>query len=138
MRRRAIPVGAVVLCSALLSCHAQPGGSGSVADRSAIRQVCLDYAEGFYEGNASRLRSALHPKLVKRTAQDGKLETLSREKLIRIATEEEREKPRLTARVVAVHDGIATAKVVSKYVDYVQLAKLDGEWKIVNVLWKPK
>ncbi len=34
--------------------------------------------------------------------------------------------------------GIACAKVVSaSYIDHIQLANIDGVWKIVNVLWVP-
>ena len=33
--------------------------------------------------------------------------------------------------------GIATANALSAdYIDYLHLAKIDGEWKIVNVLWE--
>lgn len=38
----------------------------AAADSSAIRATALDYAEGWYEGNADRMARALHPELVKR------------------------------------------------------------------------
>jgi len=34
---------------------------------------------------------------------------------------------------------VATAKTVStQYIDYLHLARIDGQWKIVNVLWRPR
>jgi hypothetical protein len=35
-------------------------------DKEAIRQVALDYIEGWYQGNAARMDRALYAKLVKR------------------------------------------------------------------------
>ena len=35
-------------------------------DAAAIRKPALDYIEGWYEGNAARMESALHPELAKR------------------------------------------------------------------------
>src|SRR5262245_51395748 len=36
------------------------------ADAAAIKQVALDYAEGWYDGDAERMQMALHPELAKR------------------------------------------------------------------------
>src|ERR1043166_3007167 len=38
----------------------------SANDESAIRKTALDYIEGWYEGDATRMESALHPELAKR------------------------------------------------------------------------
>jgi hypothetical protein len=38
----------------------------AATDSAAIRATALDYAEGWYEGNAERMARALHPELVKR------------------------------------------------------------------------
>ena len=38
------------------------------ADREAIKRTALNYAEGWYEGNADKMESALHPDLAKRRA----------------------------------------------------------------------
>jgi hypothetical protein len=41
--------------------------------------------------------------------------------------------------VLDVADSIASAKVVSEpFVDYLHLAKLDGSWSIVNVLYEDR
>ena len=47
----------------------------SVQDEAAIKKPALNYIEGWYTGDASRMESALHPELAKRmveTAPDGK------------------------------------------------------------------
>jgi hypothetical protein len=111
------------------------GQDGRTTDRKAIHEACLDYAEGFFAGDPERLRRALSPELVKRTLQDGTIEALSREDLIEAATAEDREMPSVSVTIHDVHDDVATATVVSAYVDYVQLARIDGEWRILNVLW---
>jgi hypothetical protein len=103
--------------------------------RDAIRRTCLDYAEGFFTGDAERLRRALSPELVKRTVTDGELQALSREELIEAATAEDRETPSISVTVHDVHDDVASATVVSEYVDYVHLALIEGEWRIVDALW---
>jgi hypothetical protein len=36
------------------------------SDSAAIRQAALDYAEGWYAGDAARMEKALHPELAKR------------------------------------------------------------------------
>jgi hypothetical protein len=37
------------------------------------------------------------------------------------------------------YQNAAVAKVVAaNWIDYLQLAKFNGDWKIVNVLWEPK
>jgi hypothetical protein len=108
---------------------------GQTAEREAIRQTCLDYAEGFFDGDSERLRRALSPELVKRTVENGAVEPLSRAELIDAATAEDREMPSITVTVHEVRDDVATATVVSKYVDYVHLARIDGEWRILNALW---
>src|SRR5215207_8801778 len=38
----------------------------TAADTTAIRAAALDYAEGWYAGDADRMARALHPELVKR------------------------------------------------------------------------
>jgi hypothetical protein len=41
--------------------------------------------------------------------------------------------------ILDLFEDIATAKVVSAdFVDYLHMANLNGEWKIVNVLWMPR
>ena len=43
---------------------------------------------------------------------------------------------RADVRILDVFEGIASLRTdMHGWVDYVQLARVDGEWRIVNVLW---
>jgi hypothetical protein len=45
---------------------------------------------------------------------------------------------KLTVQIYDVANGIACAKITTNkmsFFDYVQLAKIKDEWKIINVLW---
>jgi hypothetical protein len=47
-----------------------------------------------------------------------------------------REKIKNEFEVLDIYQNIASAKAIScDFVDYMQLLKVKGEWKIVNVLW---
>ena len=44
----------------------QTAGRTYAGDVEEIRQAALDYAQGWYEGDAERMRRSLHPELAKR------------------------------------------------------------------------
>ncbi len=120
----------------------------SKEDEAAIRRTALDYIEGWYQGDASRMERALHPDLVKRAPMplpNGKLvlDGVSKYTMVEMTragggTKSPNAKQQSEVTIFDVHDKLASAKVVSgDYVDYLHLLKTDGEWKIVNVLWVP-
>jgi hypothetical protein len=42
-------------------------------------------------------------------------------------------------RILDIFQDMATVRVsFDGWVDHVQVARIDGEWKIVNVLWQPR
>ena len=122
----------------------------TAADREAIKQTALDYIEGWYEGNAERMERALHPELAKRIvrtdAKSGRsgLGQMSAMTLIQGTKNgggknTPKEKQQKDVTVLDVFENAACAKVVaSDWVDYLQLAKWNGRWVIVNVLWELK
>jgi len=111
----------------------------------AIVAAALDYYEGWFDGQADRMERALHPDLAKRSlAEDGmSLETISAREMVEATakgiglTRDPGEHARdIEIRVDHVYEDIATVTVTSAvYVDYLQLARTSGGWKIVNVLW---
>src|ERR1700730_1857272 len=121
------------------------------ADSAAIKQTALDYIEGWYEGNADRMEKALHPELAKRivrTNQEGnsRLDQMSAMSLV-LGTRRgggkntPKEKQQKDVTILDVFENAASVKVVaSDWVDYLHMAKSNGKWVIVNVLWelKPK
>lgn len=126
--------------------HAQ-----ATADAAAIKQTALDYIEGWYEGNAERMERALHPELAKRIVRTNK-EGMSQFSQMSAMTlvqgtrrgggkETPKEKQQKDVTILDVYENAASVKVVaSDWIDYLHMAKFNGRWVIVNVLWelKPK
>ncbi len=138
---------AITLAAALLS----PARAQSPEDTTAIKATALDYIEGWYEGNAERMERALHPKLVKRifeknSAGEIALDEMGAQQLVEGTrrgggkrTPPEKQQKDVT--ILDVFENAAAVKVVaSDWIDYLQMAQVDGRWVIINVLWelKPK
>jgi len=111
------------------------------ADVEAIVATVRDYFDGWFTGDAERMRRALHPELAKRGMLRGALETDTAESMVSataegIGTRYEPARRGITIDVVHVHGDIATATVVGVvYVEYLHLVRSDGRWRIVNTLW---
>jgi hypothetical protein len=119
------------------------------ADRAAIKQTALDYVEGWYEGNAERMERALHPELAKRimrTSPEGRsrLDQMSAMALVQGARrgggkDTPKEKQQKDVIILDVFENSASVKaVMSDWIDYMHMAKANGRWVIVNVLWEMK
>lgn len=138
---------ALALLSVIIPGTAQ---AQSAADSAAIRAAALDYAEGWYEGNADRMARALHPELVKRivvrdtTTGKSMVQGMGASVLVNSTrhgygkeTPKERQQKEVT--ILDIFGSAASAKaVMADWVDYMQLGKVDGKWVIVNVLWERK
>lgn len=111
-------------------------------DDPAILQACLDYFEGWYDGDTVRMERALHPELVKRSPEgDGLDETSAQWMLDATArgagTRDDPDERRLEVTVEHAYGDIASATVTSvPYVEYLQLVRTSEGWKIVNTLWQ--
>jgi hypothetical protein len=120
------------------------------ADTTAIKQTALDYIEGWYEGNAERMERALHPELAKRIVRTdpknnrsslGQMSAMSLVQGTRAAYGKQtpKEKQLKDVTILDVFENAASVKVVaSDWVDYLHMAKWNGRWVIVNVLWEMK
>ena len=120
------------------------------ADAAAIRQTALDYIEGWYEGNPERTERALHPELAKRIVRtnpqnnQSRLDQMSAMSLVQGTrrgggrnTPKERQQKDVT--ILDVYEGAASVKVIaSDWIDYLHMARFNGRWVIVNVLWELK
>lgn len=121
----------------------------SDADRQAITQTALDYVEGWYEANPERMERALHPDLAKRiviTDQKGRsrLEQMSAMGLVQGVKrgggkDIPKENQQKDITILDVFENAASVKaVMSGWIDYMHIAKVNGRWVIVNVLWEFK
>jgi hypothetical protein len=117
-------------------------------EKKAVKEAALNYIEGWYEGSVERMDKALHPDLVKRvmrTMPTGKeiTNSVSKKSMIEYvragAGKEAKEADKkCTVTVLDIHGTIASVKTVTgEFIDYIHLAKTEGEWKIMNVLWIP-
>ena len=117
-------------------------------ERAAIEKAVRDYLEGWYTGDAARMERALHPELAKRMVgsdpRSGRsfLQPIGASAMISFtAAGAGKLKPGEDAAIeIAVLDvfrsmAMVRAKSVA-FMDYVQLGKLDGQWKVINVLWE--
>lgn len=141
MRKLILLVAAVVLLPAAAAAQ-------SDADREGVRAAVLDYVEGIYEVDASRIERSVHPELAKRGFFVKKGETaysssvMTFQQLVDLAksyNKDGRVKRDAPKEVVIfdVSDQTASAKLTAVWgIDYIHLAKYEGKWKFVNVLWQ--
>jgi hypothetical protein len=118
-------------------------------DAEAITAVARDYVEGYFDGDADRMRRCLHPELVKRTVWHdpdtgawrlGRAATAdamigwARDGVGRDAVD--RGRP-IEITVDRVFRHVAAVTVVSQpFMDYLHVARIGDRWLIVNVLWE--
>ena len=113
-----------------------------MTDDQSIRGIALDYIEGWYTADGSRMDRALSPHLAKRRiVSQAEIWHVDKAWMIR-ATDEGRgriEEPSKGKKVIVILDQtetMASVKIVSeKFVDYLHLSKCEDRWEIVNVLW---
>lgn len=118
------------------------------AEEKAIKKAALDYIDGAYSGSGERMARAIHPELTKvlpyKLPETGTtmlnysgailLIEATRAKMMNLPEE----KRKIKVKILDVYNEIAMVEVLSaKYYDYLHLARINGQWKIVNVLWKP-
>ena len=128
----------ILLSANALSQLKQKGG-----EESAVRQVVEHYLHGLKFNDVASLKKAFwqDAKLmwVKKDGQLGQLtQELWYKSFVQSAGQEEKGELRITA--VDFIDNIASVKVeefypTSKYIDYLSLLRINGEWKIVNKIY---
>lgn len=123
-------------------------GAQTDADKEGVRAAVLDYVEGIYEVDASRIERSVHPELAKRGFFVKKGETaysssvMTFQQLVDLAksyNKDGRVKKDAPKEIVIfdVSDQTASAKLTAVWgIDYIHLAKYEGKWKFVNVLWQ--
>ena len=103
---------------------------------------------GYYLGDTKRIKQAMHAELCKRVLPrkaNYKIYNTSVADLVKSASSSR--KPldsnpaqpfQINVRIFDIAHGIALAKISTNkmaFIDYAQLARINHEWKIVNVLW---
>lgn len=134
----------MLLCAFIIS-------SATAQDaKQKIERACLDYLEGFYEGDTSKLISCLNPSLYKfgywldkktgKYAPDGNMTWQQAVDFAKRVFEKKHfakaDAPK-KVEVLDIMNTIAAAKVTAWWgVDYILLARHEDKWMIDQVLWE--
>lgn len=115
-------------------------------EREAVERAVMDYVEGAYNVDPSLTRRSVHPNLAKLgfVQQDGQYveRPMTFEELVEVVKVFNKggKIPSDAPKKVTIYeilDQTASAKLEAWWgIDYVHLAKFDGKWMIVNVLWQ--
>jgi len=137
--------------AALLACAApaRAQAAPTAADSAAIRAAALDYVEGWYTGDAERMARAVHPELAKRVVETdaagvSRMGRMGASDLVGQTREgggrdTPAERRRKDVVILDIFENAASVRTtMSGWIDYMHLAKWNGQWKIVNVLWELK
>lgn len=133
--KKLMGIAAVLLA---VSMHAQ------TADEQIIKARALDYAEGWYAGDAERMARAVHGELAKRIVVNGEVKSMTAAQLVDatkrgVGAKTPKEQQIANVKILDVFNNAASVRVeMSGWIDYMHLGKFGDDWKIVNVLWERK
>lgn len=142
-----LPLVLAIFVSPLASAQNSSGDFSSEVD--GVRAAVEDYVLGFYKGEADRIERSIRPDVVKygfyvpRNESEYEGSPMTFEQMIAYANrvkENNRQTPDSAPReieILDVLDKTAAAKLTATWgIDYLQLAKYDGKWMVVHVLWQ--
>ncbi len=116
--------------------------SQTTNDSIQIKQAALDYIEGWFYKDASRIDKAVHFEFVKRSIHTRDsidfLGTINKSRMDYITLFHQDREYSLKTQVFILDamPTIASVKVIfNECIEYLHIAKLNGKWKIVNNLF---
>lgn len=140
----------MIAAAALLALGAQVSCAAAAHDAAASRAIehsALEFEEAWYTGDAPRMAAVLHPSFTMRhvgtdasTGRSTLDQNVDATGLIQLTLQGHGEVPAALQRhdvtVLDVYANAATAKIATWYgVDYLQLARWNGRWLIMSVVW---
>lgn len=124
-------------------------GFANVSEERAIEQVVTDYMESRDRGNQAQMKRAIHPEIIKgqnenkdglhlaKEMEHSELASLTKPPVKKwLKTSDEPLK--VNVEILDINGNTASIKTGTysfDFQDYIHLAKIDDQWKIVNVLW---
>lgn len=122
---------------------------GQTNDKAGVEKACMNYLEGFYEGDTAKLKESLQPSLNKFgfwKNKDGNYDQqdyMSFEKALAYAKNVKEKKefakpdsPKVV-EVLGIGNSIAAAKVTAWWgIDFILLSKRGDKWMIEQVIWE--
>jgi hypothetical protein len=140
---------AVAGASPLRSQSTPAAATATAEDREAVRRAALDYLEGFYEGDSTKLVRSVRPDVFKfgfwraRDSTSYVEERMTWPEFLSYARgvkANNRQAPATAPKRVEVYDVMnqtASVKVTAFWgTDYLLLGKYNGKWMISSVLWQ--
>ena len=134
-----------VLVSLALVGLAAGARAQSAADSTAIRATALDYIDGWYTNDGSRMEGALHTHLAKRlvyadSSGHSHLVDLTALELVQgtkghrpVAPADRRE----DISILSIFGNVAVVRIdASTWVDFLEEVRWNGRWEILNVVWE--
>ena len=148
---RAIALIAIAAALAM-PLRAQSGATPATReDREAVRRAVLDYVEGFYEGDSTKLARSVRPEIYKygfwrprdSTTFAGEQmafpEFFAYARRVRQTNHQAPPTAPKTIELFDVQNQTASAKLTAFWgTDYLLLGKYDGKWMISSVLWQSR
>ena len=119
-------------------------------DRGAIKRTVLGYLENFFENKTEEMFKYLHPSLAKRGLSRKRgtpgvfFEDMSNEQLTAMLQKKrvlEKENQVNQVEILDIFHNSASVRVATGYpgkmewIEYIHLARLNDEWKIINIIW---
>ena len=139
----------VLLLAGMLAFFPVLLGAQQPGDRAAVQRAVLDYVEGFYEGDTTKLQRSVWPEVRKfgysqpQGAAEYRGTAMPYERFMAFAegVRAGRNRPPAGApkkiEIFDVQDQTASAKLTAWWgTDYLLLARVDGRWMITHVLWQ--
>lgn len=151
MWRKQITMAGAAALLFLMSSSADParceGSPGEPDELNSVDRVARDYFEGWYAADPERMARALHPDMLKRYVDalpGGRqvVHSATRDLMIEMTrmgggAKVSPEERKIAVQVLEVSGDIAVARASSsEYLEYLSLAKCNGKWVIVNILWR--
>lgn len=131
---------------AMVFCIVAAPAAAQGDDRAAVHQAALDYVTAVYESKPELIERSVSRDLTKHgfmRQKDGsyRRSPMTYQELVSVAKEWNANKKQDVSikevKVGEVFDQTATAMVRASWgIDFMQLAKIDGQWKILNIVWQ--
>ena len=120
------------------------GSTNSANEKTAVAAVAQNYMDAYYTADSARMQKTLHPDFHKRTLQtiNGHTEisedtVQSMVEGVRLGSGQEIPSAERVQKieVLDVYRDAASVKVVTgRWIDYMHLTKLNGEWRVLDVV----
>jgi hypothetical protein len=152
MKKNILPALFLLLAAGFLATGLRPGvalaQSAAANDEAAVHAAVVDYVEALYNVEPDRIARSVSTDLVKfgwfKTNGAYVPAPMSYQQLVNLAGSWNRDNRQNitdeTVRDIVVYDVLdktAVAKLTAQWgIDYFQLEKIDGTWKIRHILWQ--